>query len=81
MILLLVIGFSAGLFLLITKPGHDRREREFRDHLAAYIKGIEDRQRYHETRDYKRYLREINAGRPIRYYGKEDYEDVPADRN
>ena len=43
---LIVIGLMAAVFLIITKPGADRREKEYREHVAAYLESLISKEGY-----------------------------------
>jgi len=67
---LVVIGLMAAVFLILTKPGHDRREKEFQDVLDEYIKYLD-----HAAKPTTHAARRKEARRP------DAQEDVPADRD
>jgi len=50
-IVLLVTGLFAGLFLLITKPYHDRREKEFQNILTDYLDYLDNPRRHRERKE------------------------------
>jgi hypothetical protein len=68
---LTIIGLMAAVFLIITKPGHDRREKEFHDYVDNYLNDMEKANQPFEDALLAALTEEEEDGE----------EDVPADRD
>ena len=52
-IALLITCILATAFWIITKPGADRRKREWDDYVEKYLRGLEANKRKHAMRGYE----------------------------